>query len=147
MVLFYCGNEGDVEWFADNAGWLRNEAAGALNALLVFVEHRYFGQSMPFGVDSFLPGISPYKNKTYNIFQYCSTSLFPILCQHYSLGILGIMFLIVDMLGNVRYLSVSQALADYANAINYIKAKEAIPKAKFIAVGGSYGMSCHVFSL
>ncbi|DAZ97593.1 TPA: hypothetical protein N0F65_002212 [Lagenidium giganteum] len=46
-VFLYAGNEADVELYVNNMG-LMWENAQAFNALLVFAEHRYFGQSMPF---------------------------------------------------------------------------------------------------
>ena len=97
VVLFYTGNEGDIAWFADNAGFLRDQAAPDLNALLVYAEHRYFGESMPFGEQSF-------------------------------------------DLQNVGFLSVAQALADYALIVQELKRELNLQNAVFIAVGGSYGM-------
>ncbi|OQS01398.1 lysosomal Pro-X carboxypeptidase [Achlya hypogyna] len=49
-ILFYCGNEGDVTLYVNNTG-LMWENAEALGAVLIFAEHRYFGQSRPFGDD------------------------------------------------------------------------------------------------
>ncbi|BBN07691.1 hypothetical protein Mp_4g05680 [Marchantia polymorpha subsp. ruderalis] len=47
-IFLYCGNEGNIEWFAENTGFLF-DIAPRYKALLVFPEHRYYGESMPFG--------------------------------------------------------------------------------------------------
>uniref|UniRef100_A0A182YSG0 Lysosomal Pro-X carboxypeptidase n=1 Tax=Anopheles stephensi TaxID=30069 RepID=A0A182YSG0_ANOST len=51
-ILFYAGNEGDIELFAQNTGFMW-ELAPKLKASLLFVEHRFYGHSMPFANASF----------------------------------------------------------------------------------------------
>ncbi|KAH7429587.1 hypothetical protein KP509_09G057600 [Ceratopteris richardii] len=45
-IFVYCGNEGDIEWFASNTGFLW-EIAPMYSAMVVFIEHRYYGESIP----------------------------------------------------------------------------------------------------
>jgi lysosomal Pro-X carboxypeptidase len=95
-VFFYCGNEGTIEVFAQNTGFMW-EAAEKASALIVFAEHRYFGETLPFGNLS-------------------------LTSEH------------------VGWLSVEQALADFARVIPLIKkdfgANLGDP---VVAFGGSYG--------
>ncbi|KQK16822.1 lysosomal Pro-X carboxypeptidase [Brachypodium distachyon] len=51
-VFVYTGNEGDIEWFATNSGFLF-DIAPKFSALLVFIEHRFYGESKPFGNESY----------------------------------------------------------------------------------------------
>lgn len=50
-IFLYCGNEGYIDWFAVNTGFMW-DIAPQFGALLVFPEHRYYGESMPYGNQS-----------------------------------------------------------------------------------------------
>lgn len=48
-ILFYCGNEGPIEDFYKNSGFITDYLARKYRALVIFGEHRFFGKSFPFG--------------------------------------------------------------------------------------------------
>jgi dipeptidyl-peptidase-2 len=94
-IVVTMGGEGPVRGGYDHNGMLF-EWGAALGALLVFPEHRYYGDSFPFGANS----------------------------SHTR--------------ANVQYLTVDQALRDYAGVIQHIRSAFNSPVAPVIAVGGSY---------
>ena len=47
-ILFYTGNEGDIWKFYENSGFVTDTVAQEFGGLVVFGEHRYFGESYPF---------------------------------------------------------------------------------------------------
>lgn len=91
-IFFYTGNEGPIDSFAANTG-LMNEMAERQNAMIVYAEHRYYGETLPFGKDSFTKD-------------------------------------------NIQFLTVENALADFANVILALKETH---KGPIICFGGSYG--------
>lgn len=96
-ILFYTGNEANVELYV-NATGLMWENAASLGAMLVWAEHRYYGESLPLGSSSSA-------NAT-----------------------------------TLRFLTMEQALADYAQLIHTLKAtRPGAGGSAVVAIGGSYG--------
>ncbi|KAF4529151.1 hypothetical protein B566_EDAN017157 [Ephemera danica] len=58
-ILFYTGNEGDIKMFAENTGFMCRDIAPEMKAMIIFAEHRFYGESMPFGNTSYslVPGV------------------------------------------------------------------------------------------
>ena len=52
-IFFYAGNEGGIYGFYNNSGFIVDTLAPEFKALVVFAEHRFYGESMPLGDDSF----------------------------------------------------------------------------------------------
>ena len=60
-ILFYAGNEGDIWGFYDNSGFVTDTLAKHFHGLVVFCEHRYFGESFPFNPEiAFAKGNNKY---------------------------------------------------------------------------------------
>jgi len=76
-IFFYTGNELNLESIWNNTGFMF-DIAPQFNALVIMAEHRYYGESLPFGNNSFTRE-------------------------------------------NIGFLSVEQALADFAEILTYLK--------------------------
>lgn len=100
------------------------EIAEDLGAMLVFAEHRYYGESLPFGQDSY--SVCEDRGVYTNMYtdDYILKSLFNPL------------FSLQDS-KHLNYLTSEQALADFAVLIQSLKSK--MPESPVISVGGSYG--------
>eukprot|EP00116_Pleurobrachia_bachei_P011517 sb/3471779/ len=98
-IFFYTGNEGAIELFAQNTGLLW-DLAPEFGAAIVFAEHRYYGNSMPFGSVN-----ASFSDPAHS-----------------------------------RYMTVEQAMADFADNIVWVRRK-LLGKlsAPVITFGGSYG--------
>jgi lysosomal Pro-X carboxypeptidase len=48
-ILFYCGNEGSIEDFWKNSGFITETLAKEFKGFVIFGEHRFFGKSFPMG--------------------------------------------------------------------------------------------------
>jgi pimeloyl-ACP methyl ester carboxylesterase len=60
-IFFYAGNEGSIMTFYKNSGFMTTTLAKEFGALVVFGEHRYFGNSFPFPkADAFKEGYNSY---------------------------------------------------------------------------------------
>lgn len=97
-IFFYTGNEADVQLYV-NATGLMWENAAAFKAKLVWAEHRYFGESQPFGT-------------------------------------------LEESFKHQQYLSVEQALADFAVLAQHLR--DSLPDGvgdttAIVSFGGSYG--------
>ena len=55
-ILFYCGNEGDITNFYTNSGFMTKTLAQQFKGVVLFGEHRYYGESKPYGDKSFEKG-------------------------------------------------------------------------------------------
>ncbi|KAJ1349024.1 hypothetical protein KIN20_004466 [Parelaphostrongylus tenuis] len=51
-IFFYTGNEASIEGFANATGMIW-DLAPMFNAAIIFAEHRYYGDSLPFGNESY----------------------------------------------------------------------------------------------
>ena len=48
VILFYAGHEGEIDNFYKNTGFVTEYLSKELKGLVVFGEHRFFGESWPF---------------------------------------------------------------------------------------------------
>ena len=111
-VLFYTGAEGSgVDAIWDHSGWIVEQLAANLSAMVVFAEHRFFGDSMPFGNASC--ELSPHFNAS------CESSFWP------NASHLGV-------------LSEEQSLQDFAMVVHHLRTElDRGWESPFITLGGS----------
>ena len=55
-ILLYTGNEGPISAFWDANGFMIDVLAPKFGAFLLFPEERYYGESLPFGNQTFVAG-------------------------------------------------------------------------------------------
>ena len=119
LFIHTTGNEADVTLYLNNTG-LMWELAPKHNALLIFAEHRYYGQSRPQLSSSSFSSLSSLKEEGDLSSSSSSSS------SSLSMG----------------YLTSEQAMADYASLIWELKTDDANSSkatAAVIGFGGSYG--------
>ena len=109
------GNEANVELYL-NATGLMWEHAESFGAVLVFAEHRYYGESKPKPKEDEEDGNA-----------LDASNLGGIIPGH------------LKKKGEYPYLTSEQAMADYATLIRELKAEIRAPDAPVFAFGGSYG--------
>ena len=119
-IFFYTGNESPIDEYVNNTGLIW-ELAPKFHALVVFVEHRFEGTSIP---QSYIDSIvSNYETNEQNEFHH------PFHNNNNSTT--------TTTTGCFTYLTTSQALADYASIVSFLNPN--YPKRPVITFGGSYG--------
>lgn len=109
-VFFYAGNEGAIENFFTNSGFVTETLAKEFGAAVIFAEHRFFGDSMPGG--------SVEAAKMPEVYKYLTTEQ----AQQ-------------DYVNLINYMK--NPAKDDINAVNFQKLD--LAKRPIIVVGGSYG--------
>ena len=114
-LVVYAGNEGPVDFFADHIGraW---QLAAALQGVVVFLEHRYFGASIPCPVAG---GVAQTEGNRTTFWAAASPRGPTSACP--------------------QYLDVTQALADYAAIVAHLRSAVYPSASGAVAIGGSYG--------
>ena len=51
-LFVYTGNEGPIDAFWNVTGFVTKNLSKEFNAAVLFIEHRYYGKSMPFANDT-----------------------------------------------------------------------------------------------
>jgi lysosomal Pro-X carboxypeptidase len=109
-VFFYAGNEGGIENFYSNSGFVTETLAMEFGAAVIFAEHRFFGDSMPGGNVTAAAVPEIYKHLTAEQAQQ-------------------------DYVNLINYMK--NPAKDDINKANFLKLD--LAKRPIIAVGGSYG--------
>jgi hypothetical protein len=132
-IFFYLGNEADVTLYLNNSG-LMWEAAPHHGALLVFAEHRYYGESRP-GPEGYAPPAEEVgESEDFLEFEALGARSLGALGRHHRRRKKE-----TAKPAAMPYLTSEQALADYAGLIVELRAELGDPDLPVIGFGGSYG--------
>ena len=84
-VIFYTGNEGGIDLFCENTGFAR-EGGEKIGAKIIFMEHRYYGKSIPDGNLTYLSAEQALADYAQFLYHLKSTGTGPVIAMGGSYG-------------------------------------------------------------